>query len=88
MPHERPDELVRLPDGRAVQLWQGGDPRGVPVLFLHGTPDCEPLGVPGSHGCVRLRNRDLLKLFPRVPAYCPVRIDEAPCPQWAGAPLS
>jgi lipoprotein-anchoring transpeptidase ErfK/SrfK len=56
-------------------------------IYLHGTPDCEPMGEPRSHGCVRLRNRDLLELFPRVPAYCPVRIDEAPCPQWAGAPL-
>ena len=31
--------LLRLPDGRAVQLWHGGDPRGRPVLFVHGTPD-------------------------------------------------
>lgn len=56
-------------------------------IYLHGTPDCEPMDVPRSHGCVRLRNSDLLELFPRVPAYCPVRIDEASCPQWAGAPL-
>lgn len=57
-------------------------------IYLHGTPDCEPMGEPRSHGCVRLRNRDLIELFSRVPAHCPVRIDEAPCPQWAGAPLS
>lgn len=56
-------------------------------IYVHGTPDCEPMGVPRSHGCVRLRNQDLLDLFPRVPAYCPVIIDEAPCPQWAKAPL-
>lgn len=30
---------VRLPDGRAAQLRQGGDPAGTPVLFFHGTPD-------------------------------------------------
>ena len=29
---------VRLPDGRRLDVWQGGDPRGVPVLFFHGTP--------------------------------------------------
>ncbi|NUO91835.1 MAG: alpha/beta fold hydrolase [Dermatophilaceae bacterium] len=29
---------VRLPDGRRLDVWQGGDPRGIPVLFFHGTP--------------------------------------------------
>ena len=27
------------------------------------------------------------KLFDRVAPHCPVMIDEAPCPQWAGADL-
>jgi hypothetical protein len=40
-----------------------------------------------SHGCVRLRNSDLLELFARVPVHCAVRIDEAACPDWAVAPL-
>ncbi|MGE7993967.1 L,D-transpeptidase family protein [Pseudomonas sp. NPDC089554] len=52
-------------------------------IYLHGTPDTEPLGIALSHGCVRLHNHDLLDLFERVPAHCPVRIDEAACPQWA-----
>lgn len=56
-------------------------------IYLHGTPDSEPMGVPLSHGCVRLRNADLMDLFAQVPAYCPVRIEEAACPQWADAPL-
>ncbi|UUY06857.1 L,D-transpeptidase [Pseudomonas sp. J452] len=56
-------------------------------IYLHGTPDTEPLGVPLSHGCVRLRNADLLQLFPRVPLHCAVLIDEAPCPAWAAADL-
>lgn len=56
-------------------------------IYLHGTPDTEPLGVPLSHGCVRLRNADLLTLFPRVPLHCAVLIDEAPCPAWAAADL-
>ena len=29
---------VRLPDGRRVDVWQGGDPRGAPLVFFHGTP--------------------------------------------------
>jgi len=34
-----------------------------------------------------LRNDDMLALFDRVPAHCRVRIDEAPCPQWAANPV-
>jgi pimeloyl-ACP methyl ester carboxylesterase len=32
-------DLVRLPDGRRAQLWQGGAPAGPTVVFLHGCPD-------------------------------------------------
>ncbi|MDH4872606.1 L,D-transpeptidase [Pseudomonas sp. BN515] len=56
-------------------------------IYLHGTPDTEPMGVPLSHGCIRLRNADVLELFDRVPVHCAVRIDEAPCPDWAAAQL-
>ncbi|MGP0174018.1 L,D-transpeptidase family protein [Pseudomonas sp. NCHU5208] len=52
-------------------------------IYLHGTPDTEPMGEPLSHGCVRMRNADMLTLFECVPLHCPVRIDEASCPQWA-----
>jgi lipoprotein-anchoring transpeptidase ErfK/SrfK len=55
-------------------------------IYLHGTPDCEPMGVPLSHGCVRLRNADLLDLFERVPAGCAVQIDEASS-DWSRATL-
>ncbi|GLK90641.1 L,D-transpeptidase [Pseudomonas turukhanskensis] len=56
-------------------------------IYLHGTPDSEPMGAPLSHGCIRLRNADVLELFDRVPFHCPVKIDEAACPQWATADL-
>ncbi|MGE8495942.1 MAG: L,D-transpeptidase [Pseudomonas sp.] len=56
-------------------------------IYLHGTPDTEPMGLPRSHGCVRLRNADLLELFACVPVHCAVQIEEAPCPVWAAAPL-
>lgn len=36
-------------------------------IYLHGTPDSTPLGQPGSRGCVRMRNADLLELFELVP---------------------
>jgi lipoprotein-anchoring transpeptidase ErfK/SrfK len=37
-------------------------------IYIHGTPDETPMGKPGSHGCVRMRNADLLELFDLVPA--------------------
>jgi lipoprotein-anchoring transpeptidase ErfK/SrfK len=37
-------------------------------IYIHGTPDTEPMGVPRSHGCIRMRNADVLDLFERVPA--------------------
>lgn len=35
-------------------------------IYIHGTPDRTPLGKPGSRGCVRMRNADLLELFDMV----------------------
>ena len=35
-------------------------------IYIHGTPDSEPMGVAKSHGCIRLHNQDLLTLFDLV----------------------
>ena len=45
-------------------------------IYLHGSPDVADMGVPGSIGCVRMRNRDIAELFDLVPAYTPVDIVE------------
>ena len=37
-------------------------------VYIHGVPDTEPLGVPGSIGCIRMGNRDIVELFDVVPA--------------------
>jgi lipoprotein-anchoring transpeptidase ErfK/SrfK len=37
-------------------------------IYIHGTPDETQLGKPGSKGCVRMCNADLLELFDLVPA--------------------
>ncbi len=36
-------------------------------IYIHGTPNDQPMGVPLSHGCVRMRNADVIELFERVP---------------------
>lgn len=43
-------------------------------IYLHGSPDSAPMGVPGSIGCVRMRNRDIIELFDLVAAGTPVSI--------------
>lgn len=45
-------------------------------VYIHGTPDEVTLGVPGSHGCIRMRNTDMVDLFDRVPVGTPVTIHE------------
>jgi lipoprotein-anchoring transpeptidase ErfK/SrfK len=43
-------------------------------IYIHGCPDSEPMGEPRSHGCIRMRNRDLLELFQQVEAGTTVEI--------------
>ena len=45
-------------------------------IYIHGTPDSTELGVPGSKGCVRMRNADLLRLYDLTPAGTPVDLTE------------
>jgi lipoprotein-anchoring transpeptidase ErfK/SrfK len=35
-------------------------------VYIHGCPDSDAMGVPGSHGCVKMRNQDIMALFDRV----------------------
>ncbi len=46
------------------------------MIYIHGTPDTEPMGVPGSHGCIRMRNSDIVALFAQCHAGMPVLITE------------
>ncbi|MBX3665062.1 MAG: L,D-transpeptidase [Burkholderiales bacterium] len=43
-------------------------------IYIHGSPDTVEMGTPGSIGCIRMRNRDIIDLFDRVPAGTPVKI--------------
>jgi lipoprotein-anchoring transpeptidase ErfK/SrfK len=36
-------------------------------IYIHGTADEASLGRPSSHGCIRMRNSDVIRLFDRVP---------------------
>jgi len=44
-------------------------------IYIHGTPDSEPMGVPMSHGCIRMRNDKLIELFDHVAVGTQVQIN-------------
>ena len=45
-------------------------------IYIHGSPDSAEMGLPGSHGCIRMRNADIVELFDLVPCYTEVEITE------------
>ena len=47
-------------------------------IYIHGCPDGDAMGTPSSHGCVKMRNSEVIKLFDRVPVGTQVLIQEAP----------
>jgi len=83
-------ELARAQPGRDFILtrilWLSGTEAGKNRLgsvdtmrryiYLHGMPDTEPLGVPGSIGCIRMANRDIVELFDLVECGTVVMIEE------------
>ena len=46
-------------------------------IYIHGSPDSVEMGKPGSIGCIRMRNSDLLELFDLVEAGAGVEINNA-----------
>ncbi len=74
------NELAQLHDKRdwilTRILWLGGLEPGFNryggvdtcwrYIYIHGAPDCSVTGEPASHGCIRMKNDDVLDLFGRV----------------------
>ena len=46
------------------------------LVYIHGTSDEQGIGTPVSHGCIRMRNRDVIELFDAVTAGTPVEISD------------
>ena len=60
-------------------LWLAGvDPENANTfdryIYIHGTNEEDKIGAPASHGCIRMRNADVIDLYDRVPRGTPVRI--------------
>ncbi|MGB1109913.1 MAG: L,D-transpeptidase family protein [Gammaproteobacteria bacterium] len=68
-------------------LWLSGQEVGINRLghvdslhryiYIHGTPDSEPMGEPRSHGCIRMRNSDVIELFDKVDVGTKVMITQS-----------
>ena len=83
-------ELARKHPGRdwilTRILWLSGLERGYNrmgkvdtmrrAIYIHGSPDTADMGKPGSRGCIRMHNRDIVELFDLVPVRTPVEILE------------
>lgn len=82
-----PELAARFPERDWILtriLWLSGCEPGVNRLgdvdtmqryiYIHGTPDSEPMGMARSHGCIRMRNADVVELFERVPVGTVVQI--------------
>ena len=46
-------------------------------IYIHGCPDTDEMGIPSSHGCIKMRNAEVIRLFDIVPAGTKVLIQEA-----------
>jgi len=45
-------------------------------IYIHGTSDEDNIASPVSHGCVRMRNNDIIELFDKVDVNTDVWIEE------------
>jgi hypothetical protein len=65
-------------------MWLDGEEEGINrgkgcdthqrYIYIHGTPEEGLIGKPVSHGCIRLKNKDVIELFDLVPPGTPVEI--------------
>ena len=83
-------ELARQSPGRdwilTRILWLSGLERGYNrlgkvdtmrrAIYIHGSPDTADMGKPGSRGCIRMHNHDIVELFDLVPVRTIVEIRE------------
>lgn len=85
-----PELMAQFPDRDWILtriLWLSGTELGFNRLgnvdtmqryiYIHGTPDSTDMSKIGSHGCIRMRNDDMIELFDIVPVGTPVLISNA-----------
>jgi L,D-transpeptidase YbiS len=78
-PDEPPPETEDWITSRILWL-HGIDPENANTrdryIYIHGTKHEDTIGIPDSHGCVRMRNDDVIELFRLVEEGAGVTIEE------------
>jgi len=79
-PGDRITSRILWLEGLEEGLNRGGEVDSLArYIYIHGTDEEGRIGTPASHGCIRMRNQDIVALFPRVPLHSLVLIlAEAP----------
>ncbi len=47
-------------------------------IYIHGTPEERKIGRPASYGCIRMRSRDVVRVFDAVPVGTKIQIVNLP----------
>ena len=50
---------ININKGKNIDTFKRG-------IYIHGTSKEESIGLPSSHGCIRMRNTDIVDLFNNV----------------------
>ena len=67
-PGDRVTSRILWLQGLEPGINQGGDVDSFSrYIYIHGTDEEDRIGAPASHGCVRMRNQDVIGLFAQVP---------------------
>lgn len=74
----RPNSPGRDPIVTRILWLQGTESRTAKAfnrcIYIHGTPEERTIGTPASYGCVRMKSKDVIDLFNKVPVGIPVNI--------------
>jgi lipoprotein-anchoring transpeptidase ErfK/SrfK len=55
-------------------------------IYIHGTPEEKLIGRPASYGCIRMKSRDVAKLYAQLPVGAIVEIVDGKLPKIPKAP--
>jgi lipoprotein-anchoring transpeptidase ErfK/SrfK len=67
-PGDRVTSRILWLEGLEPGINQGGDVDSFSrYIYIHGTDEEGRIGLPASHGCIRMRNEDVIGLFAQVP---------------------
>ena len=68
LPEDNITTRIMWLDGQEAGINKGGKRDSHSrYIYIHGTPEEGLLGQPASHGCIRMRNTDVVELFDQVP---------------------